>query len=314
MANDFRRFLEAHQTYKAAYHRLLESKSPERIGRVLATCAQLVYRTQGEALGAVADEILRFVDHYYSPGYIDRYVARVSALTALQRRFDQNPAQHTLGDSAAIVDRDDYSLSLLLSIVLTNHRFEIMAQLSSFLNSIAARQSHGHIVSIGVGTGYELVHAARILSEWQIEAYDIDETMRNHARQLWFFFQASRIRDVGTLFPLDRADPDFAGRYDAIVMCELCEHLRDPLSALRQVREYLKENGRAFVTMAINIAQEDHIFLYPTIEACRAQIRDTGLHATSEWMTPQTILAIPANREENFQKGNYIAVVQKHPA
>jgi hypothetical protein len=77
------------------------------------------------------------------------------------------------------------------------------------------------------------------------------------------------------------------------------------------VREYLKEDGRAFVTMAINIAQEDHIFLYPTIESCRAQLRDAGLYTVSEWITPQTVLSIPANREQSFQKGNYIAVVQR---
>jgi 2-polyprenyl-3-methyl-5-hydroxy-6-metoxy-1,4-benzoquinol methylase len=104
-------------------------------------------------------------------------------------------------------------------------------------------------------------------------------------------------------------DPRLVGRYDAIIMCELCEHLRDPLRALTRVREYLKDDGRAFVTMAINLAQEDHVFVYPTVEACRSQLRRSGLHTVAEWLAPQVFLSIPPNREQNFRKGNYIAVV-----
>ena len=81
--------------------------------------------------------------------------------------------------------------------------------------------------------------------------------------------------------------------------------------ALRAVREYLSDRGRAFVTMAVNIAQEDHVFLYPSIEACRTQLRDSGLHVISEWLAPQVVLGLPANREKDFKKGNYIAVVQR---
>jgi SAM-dependent methyltransferase len=312
MANDFQQFCEAHPLYKAAYEGLLHDRSPDRIGRVLASSAQLVYRTQGEALGIVANEILSFASHRYQ-GHLDRYVTRIRGLTALQRKFDRSPSAATLGDPSAIVDRDDYSLSLLLSIVLTNHRFEIMAQLASFLRSTADRRSHGRIVSVGVGTGYELLHAARILPKWEIEAYDIDGAMRRGSRQLWSFFDVPPIKEVGALFPLDRAEPSFVGCYDAVVMCELCEHLADPLRALTTMREYLTEDGRAFVTMAINIAQEDHIFLYPSIESCRAQLRESGLYTVCEWITPQAVLGIPANREQNFQKGNYIAVVEAQP-
>ena len=45
-----------------------------------------------------------------------------------------------------------------------------------------------------------------------------------------------------------------------------------------------------FVTMAVNIAQEDHVFLYPDIAACRKQIKDSGLQIHWEWISPQTSL------------------------
>jgi hypothetical protein len=50
----------------------------------------------------------------------------------------------------------------------------------------------------------------------------------------------------------------------------------------------------------------------PTVEACRAQLRDGGLQVVSEWLAPQAVLRIPQNREQGFRKGNYIAVVQKN--
>ena len=311
MPDSFQHFLEAHPKYKALYSALAHDMSPGRTGKLLATAAQLVYKIQGEALGPVTDDILDFVDSSYAPGYADRYVARVAGLAALQRTFDQNPSAETLGDPSAHVSPEDYSLSLLLSIVLTNHRFEIMTRLSDFVNALAQSSPSGRLASIGVGTGYELLLAARRLPGWELEAYEIDEAMRKRAKELWSFFGVHAVRNVDSLFPLESLDPAFVRRYDAVIMCELCEHLRDPAKALTSMREYLKDDGRAFVTMAINIAQEDHIFLYPTIDACRTQLADSGLRTVSEWIAPQAVFALPANREKDFKKGNYIAVVRK---
>src|SRR5262249_50559991 len=109
MANNFQRFLETHPKYRAVYDDLLHIKSPDQTGRLLAAAAQLVYRIQGEALGPVANETLTFVDHCYPPDYVDHYIARVGRLAALQRRFDHNPSDQTLGDPDTHVDPDDYS-------------------------------------------------------------------------------------------------------------------------------------------------------------------------------------------------------------
>src|ERR1700730_10872764 len=282
-----------------------------RAGRLLATAARSVYRIQGEALGPVADDILAFADRGYPPGYAERYIARVARLAALQRKFDQHPSSKNLGDPDAHVDPDDYSLSLLLSIILTNHRFEIMTRLSEFLSVLAQRSREGRLVSIGAGTGYELLLAARMLPGWEMEAYEIDDNTRKRAETLWSFFRVSAVTDVGKIFPLESSDTAFVQHYDGIIMCELCEHLRDPLTALTRIREYLKEDGRAFVTMAINIAQEDHIFLYQNIEACRTQLKQSGLDTVLEWLAPQLIPIAPANREKDFKRGNYMAVVRR---
>jgi phage gp29-like protein len=60
--------------------------------------------------------------------------------------------------------------------------------------------------------------------------------------------------------------------------------------------------------MAVNIAQEDHIFWYPDADSCRLQVREAGLKIVSEWVTSQTTLPPPADREAAFRRGNYVAV------
>lgn len=309
MPSDFQTFLDAHPKYNALYGALAGDVSPGCFGKLLATAARLVFKAQDGKLGPVADDILNFVDHSYKSGYAERYIARVARIGALQRTFDQNPTCGTLGDPHADVNPDDYGLALLLSIILTNHRFEIMARLSDFLRGLARRGGAGRLAAIGAGTGYELLLAARNLPAWRMEAYELNEAIRKRAEELWSFFGAGPVESVERRFPLDNPDRAFVGRYDAIIMCELCEHLRDPLAALANVRKYLKQDGRAFVTMAINIAQEDHIFLYPCIDACRTQLRDSGLRAVSEWIAPQAVFAIPKDREKDFKKGNYVAEV-----
>jgi hypothetical protein len=133
VGNTFQQFLEMHPKYRRLHQALLRTKFPDRTGSLLAASAQLVYQVQGEALGPVVDEIVDFVDHCYPPGYADRYIARLRQLITLQREFDDHPSTEALGDPNANVDEDDYSLSLLLSIVLSILRFEIMSQLLSFL-------------------------------------------------------------------------------------------------------------------------------------------------------------------------------------
>jgi hypothetical protein len=115
--------------------------------------------------------------------------------------------------------------------------------------------------------------------------------------------------DFRVAFPLEVPRPEIGRHYDAIILCAVLEHLSNPARALETLRECLKDRGKMFVTMAIDIAQEDHVFLYPDVGSCRRQIRESGLEVVYEWLAPQTIRFPPPNRETGFKKGNYIAIV-----
>jgi 2-polyprenyl-3-methyl-5-hydroxy-6-metoxy-1,4-benzoquinol methylase len=281
----------------------------ETLDRRLAMAAQVVCMLHPSA-ATVAESVLAFASSRFSDrDVVETYVARAQRLVELQQRFDADPRPATIGSPGAAVSRDVYNLSLLLSIPFTNHRFEIMEQLDRFL--AGCEGPTGSIVSVGTGTGYELRQMAAIIpADWTVESYDIDESVQYEARQYLDFFGVSRAIRWGREFPLTVAASAFAGRYDAIVMCELLEHLADPAAALRAVRTYLTPRGRVFVTMAVNIAQEDHVFLYPNLATCRDQVHATGFEILSEWITPQSTLPPPADRERGFKKGNYVAVLR----
>lgn len=302
----FEDFLNEHKPYRSALKELSDNN------RVLEFASSLVYENHGEELGPVADQILRFVEHAYGPHYISKYISRVNDLAMLQKGFDLNPSPATLGDRGAIVDPDAYALSLLLSIVFTNHRFEIIRELSLFLNDVEERNRNGTLLSIGFGTGYELKMASQALPGWHIEGYDSDPEIRLKARQLLDFFDVSNDIRLGDYFPLHRCSGERLRRYDVILLIEVLEHLEAPAQALVTLRDCLRDEGRMFITMAINMAQEDHVFLYPSIDSCREQIRQCGLVVAREWISPQTILVIAdEDREKEFKKGNYIAVLTK---
>jgi 2-polyprenyl-3-methyl-5-hydroxy-6-metoxy-1,4-benzoquinol methylase len=260
-------------------------------------------------VSAVAEALFGYLAHRFPDrDVLAIYADRARQLSRLQERFDADPRAATLGSPGTTTDRDAYNIALLLSIPLTNHRFEIMQCLDEFVSGWQDRPG-GRVASIGTGTGYELRRLAELPAGWAIESYDIDEGVQAEAQDFLRYFGVTRPIEWAREFPLAAPPAAWHGRYDALILCELLEHLMDPAAALAAVRVCLPRHGRAFVTMAINIAQEDHVFLYPDIASCRAQIDGAGLRALSEWVTPQTTLPPPADRERGFRKGNYVAVV-----
>ena len=299
----FEKAIQKFPRYHAACERLA-GLSP-----VLRQSAATVYAIQGKRCGKIAEEILGFVEeHYRDIDYLDIYVRRVEDLMMMQERFLSDPSVDTLGDSSREVSRAAYDLALLLSIVFTNHRYEIMAQFRAFLDLLRGRP--GHIAAVGAGTGYELNSMAARLNGWTIEGYDRDAEARATAAGLLEHFErADAVRLAGD-FPLDAPDPDRRERYDAIVLCEILEHLPDPARALSVCREYIKPGGTLFATMAVNLAQEDHIFLYPDAESCREQLESCGYAIVHERLAPVLITPPPPGSEPPLTSGNYIAVAR----
>ena len=193
---------------------------------LLAKSFETVFKMHSKRLGRYAVDLLSFLEQSeYQTDYIERFTRRVKYLNFLQESFDTNPIRDKLYDPSAQVDRGDYNVALLLSIIVSNHRMEIMQSLAEFIAFI--KRPQGCIASIGMGTGYELKLIHDTLPGWTIEGYDNDKKAHEDARKLLHYFNVpeNNIR-FGGLFPDDRPAAD--ATYDAILLCELLEHLEDP--------------------------------------------------------------------------------------
>jgi SAM-dependent methyltransferase len=297
----FETFLAKYGIYRHAFSRLVSLDATVGLG------ARTVVEVHGDSLGAVAEPILRCAEQHFGPDFLEKYVERAAGLRLLQERYQAAPSELTIGDPSVQVSRESYDVALLLSLIYSNHRFEMLKALKAFLRDLL--EDTGTIAAVGIGTGYELFVLEQFLPRWTIEGYERDpEALSGAAKLLEYFTPASRVRLKQEL-PL-RAPKGSQCRFDAMVLFELLEHLPDPLEALKAVRCYLEPSGLAFITMAINIAQEDHVYRYENVQRCREQLHDAQLTVVREWLAPVAFHPAALRRRENMSRGNYAAVVR----
>ena len=201
---------------------------------LLYLSATSVEESFGDELREVARELLGFLASRGVEDVAGRYLERTRALQELQERFEETGLyEATRYRQVALPPHEDYQLALLLSFVLTHHRFEILRALKAFL----ARPVDGpeRILSVGFGTGYELKLAQDLLPDWRIDAFDSSRPSYEYARDLLRHFG----KEVGGLreehFPLesDAGIEAFEGRYGRVILCEVLEHLEAPRRAIR---------------------------------------------------------------------------------
>ena len=141
--------------------------------------------------------------------------------------------------------RTAYSIILLLSTLLTAHRFRIMQLIKDKTPSCES----GLFIGCGPGLEIELVKA----SIKNLHAFDltIDPFLSEN-------FQSE------VLFKNEYFDGSGSERYNQIYLIELLEHLDDPYELLKNCKKVLSSGGQLFLTTATNIPQFDHLYHFPS--------------------------------------------------
>lgn len=112
-------------------------------------------------------------------------------------------------------------------------------------------EGHKRILDVGCGDG-------RFLSllrdfgapEWEIVGLELDEGAVAKCREMGFEAHATRVEDFA-------AEPAQQGRFDAVVMLQLIEHVEDPALICERVHRLLRPGG-VFVIETPNLAGLDH--------------------------------------------------------
>jgi len=170
------------------------------------------------------------------------------------------------------------------------------------------------LLSVGYGTGYELKLAFDEAPGWRIVAFDNSPDSYEYASELLRFFDHPTDCLQQDIFSFACRDGVVAHResFGKVILCELLEHLDDPEAALRAMQNVLHRDGLLFCTMAVNIAQEDHVYVYRSAQQARKQVLECGFEIVQELLAPVVILPFSeANRAQLFKKGNYICIARR---
>jgi ubiquinone/menaquinone biosynthesis C-methylase UbiE len=142
------------------------------------------------------------------------------------------------------------------------------------------------VLEIGVGHGLMALTVLRELPASRYEGLDISPFSLSYAARLL----AANGVDPGrvSLLKEDVAQSGPAPREerDAVLCCEVLEHVEDPAALLRTVRRILAPDGRAFVTTVANVEAEDHIYRFEDEAHIRRLVEDAGLRIESELVLP----------------------------
>ena len=150
---------------------------------------------------------------------------------------------------------------LLLSTILTQHRFDIMFEISKGIRSIKDTKN---ALVIGSGVGIEL----EIIKDnyKHIDAYDIEiDKFCNHSHKSVIFHEKA-------------FDENEYKLYDDIYIIELLEHVETPYKLLETAKNVMKDAGRIIITLAINVPQFDHLINFNNLALFLSSIKDIGLY------------------------------------
>ena len=229
----------------------------------------------------------RFLDGYVAFNRISQDAA-IASYTATVKRYVKDihayvktgkyPLQ--LEPNQPPLERTDYDLFLILTILTTHHRCAIMEELTRF--PVA-----GPSLVIGVGSGIELNYIEPKPGTDVCEAFDL--YINPYARTAFphWTFREELYRPHGSL-------------YQSIYAIELLEHLSDPLAFMADCHASLMPGGKVVTTIAVNVPQFDHTVNFPSEELFEAEVAAIGFKLDHKTVIPHAYPRMEINARNCF--------------
>jgi hypothetical protein len=157
--------------------------------------------------------------------------------------------------SVPVMDRIEYDVVLMLSIVLSVHRHRIFNNLME-----VSRNIDGEITLIGIGSGLEM---AFLNNHDNITAYDI--SISDHVKAKY-----KNIKLVESYF--SGSDGDCSH----VFAIELLEHISEPMALIKTIYDSLRSGGYFYFTTATDIPQIDHLYNFNDSNKFESDLREMG--------------------------------------
>ncbi len=215
----------------------------------------------GDLSDRIAAFILRYLDECGSDlktafGVYERFIADFNGdIKAFMETGKYPDALEPQPD----LDRASYDMVLLLSCLVSPHRYRMMSLICE------QTRASDDAVFVGCGPGLEI----DLVADKFDQAHAFDVSLGSAPQALM-----PNVRFYEEYFP----SPRLTKGSDAIYLIELLEHLDDPLPILRDCTAFLRPAGRIYMTTATNLPQFDHLYNFaPDHSGFLADLEAMGL-------------------------------------
>ena len=230
----------------------------------------------------------------------------------LQARFRQT-GQYALTTAAALHDElygdaDEMAGYYLDGLAMTYALWPNHARLLSFLRDDFVPQlpDRGTVLEIGPGHGLLGHTVLRYRPAIMYVGLDISGPALDYvhtAFNVWGHGDSYKLIEGDAT---DLAAADIPLEVDALVCCEVLEHVDEPERMLAAIRNRLATDGLGFLSTVANLEAIDHVYLFDNPEHIRQTIEAAGL--TIERDLP---MRLPGDTSTERIPYNYAAIVRR---
>ena len=181
----------------------------------------------------------------------------------------------------------------------SNHTRMLRFFVDAFLSQLAMDSS---VMEIGVGHGLMALLTLSRLDRACYTGMDMSPSALIYAHNLLI---SNGISDKARLLKGDATVVEGKGEWNAVICCEVLEHVEAPEKILALIRRSLLPHGIAFITTVANIEAEDHIYLFKSDSHIRAFIQDNSFSIQQEWVLP-----LKGTADSNTVPLNYAAIIK----
>lgn len=238
---------------------------------------------EDELYNSITDYILRYVNYNQISidQIIDFYSDFIFNYNKHAKSFIKTGKYPLQNDSnPMLIERLNYDVVLLMSVLFTVHRFKIMKLINNTGNFEKA-------LFIGLGPGLEL-----FLNKGKIhEAHAYDLSINDFLRLEFPNFEFNQCYYINQK----------NNYFDGIFIIEILEHLSDPYELINNCYNSLKKGGKLILTTATDIPQFDHLYNFPEDHTLFENIiKNIGFKINYKELIKHNYLTIGVNSSNHY--------------
>lgn len=290
--------LESRPIYKRMLNGLIHYQGDRFWENGEARCREILYLCNGDTNTFVASisAWTRFSMEYIKrqQAYLEKGTYASTDFETIQQDLYENSSEMT----------DYYLLALMFSYIFSAN---YIGFLSFFQSEVLSRITNASkVCDVGCGAGVYL--GQMLLTQPGAFGTGLDispASLETTARLLnCYNIGSERYRlikgDLRATLPIE------CSSQDAVVCCEVLEHLDDPAAAIKELRQLLKPGGILCISAAIRMESIDHIHLFSHPDEVKETVLKNRLEIVSEDFYPLTVTPVtdPSQRAQLIDDPN----------